>query len=329
VSAPPTAYATGTARAAAALLAALLLVGRADAAGAAPPAKPAWTFRIVQGDAAPTEIVVRNQCQGAHSYTLSAPGSAWIHFEVPVERLRVEGRSSRAVPLRFDSTGLKPGVYLGELVVDCLTCAREAGCASKRDAFPVEMTVVTGAERLAAGAGAPPPHPPAGEVRNVESAMRSRMGDAMARLAGKRGLSIVPESLAVLSLPEGGLVAGVGLAGLEKLTAAQLAKGAEVLFLHAELAANGKEIPAGDYTLLLQVKEEGAAGAAQLIDARGAVARQLPVSVEHRADGATIYLAQLAPELALPVWCMATAPPPSTWSFFRNWPVRCLPPAAP
>jgi hypothetical protein len=272
--------------------------------------------------------VVRNQCQGAHSYTLSAPGSAWIHFEVPVERLRIEGRSSRAVPLRFDSAGLKPGVYLGELLVDCLTCAREAGCESKRDAFPVEMTVVTGAEQLAAGAGAPPPHAPAGEVRNVESAMRSHMGDALARLAGKRGLSVVPESLAVLSLPGGGLLAGVSVAGLDKLTAAQLAKGAEVLFLHLDLpaATGGKEIPGGDYTLLFQVKEEGAAGAAQLLDAQGTVVRELPATAERRADGSVVYVAQLAPELALPVWCTGAASPPvPTWSSFRNWPIRCLP----
>ncbi len=310
-------------------LAAALLVLAAPSAAA----DGGYTFRVAQGEAVESAIVVRNTCQSAHVFRVTAPGTPWVRFAEEVERLRVEGGSSRAVRLRFESAGLAPGVHRGKLVVDCIGCKSEQTfveqvdeettavrvCNSERQSFPVEMTVLA-APRQGGGVTAPAGRP-TNEIRNVEDAMRSRMADALARLAGKRGLSLLPRSLTVLSLPEGGLVAAAWLAGLDELPAARLAGGVEVMFLHLE-PLEGTEA-AGEYTLAVRI---GEAPAAQLLDAGGAVARELAVSAEPSPGGATVYAARLTEDLTLPVWCAAapTSPAAEGWTLWRGWPVRCL-----
>ncbi len=313
-----------------------------------------WTFRVGQGEAMATALVVRNTCVGEHEFRVSAPEAPWVKFDEPVEALRIAGRSSHTVSLRFDTAGLAPGVYRAVLLVDCKGCAREQSfveeteeyvavrtCDGRQQKFPVEMTVVAApaasappAEGAAPG-GAAGARRAAGEIGNIDVAMRSRMADALARLAGKRGLTILPESLTVLSLPESGLVAGALLAGLESLTAAQLAAGAEVMFLHLELApgAASQSPLQGEYTLLFQVGGNGTSATARLVANDGAVARELPVTTETTAAGALIHAAELAPTLLLPVWCAApraasnaaASPAPLVW---RGWPVRCVSRAA-
>ncbi|HVF60568.1 MAG TPA: hypothetical protein VNJ70_12250 [Thermoanaerobaculia bacterium] len=225
----------------------------------------------------------------------------------------------------FAAAGLAVGVYKGEVLVECLDCAKRRTfvgetedwvalrtCESPRQRFSVEMTV-------AAAPAPPPPPPPASEVRNIDLAMRDRMADALARLAGKRGLAVLPESLAVLSLPAGGLVAGVRVAGLETRTAAELAADAEVMFLRLDLPApaGGEAIPAGEYALSLRLPNT-----ALLLDAQGTVVRELPLTAERLPGGGTVYAASLAPDLLLPVWCSgAASPAPALW---RGWPLACL-----
>lgn len=301
-----------------------------------------WAYRVVRGETVPTEVIVRNVCLAAHDFRLTAPGTPWVRFDEPVGRLRVDGRSSRTVTLWFETAALEPGDHRGEVLVECLGCARERTvieetgdavamrtCDSPPLRLPVEMTVLPAASPPGGTAPAESARPPAGEVRNIESSMRSRMADALARLAGKRGLTILPESLAVLSLPDAGLVAAAWLAGVESLSAAQLAAGAEVVFVHLELPAASADqpSPAGDYALLVRVGSTGAGGAAQLVDSRAGVVRDLALTSEP-AGGVVVYAAELAPGIALPVWCSVTgggaapaAPSPVIW---RGWPVRCL-----
>jgi hypothetical protein len=288
-------------------------------------AEAGWKFTIAQGETAPAVVKVWNHCLAPFHYKVSAPQTPFARLDPTAERLRVEAGKAVDVEVVFATAGLAAGVYKGEVLVECLDCARRRKfleetqdwvalrtCESPQQSFPVEMTVVP------APAPAPPPRP-ANELRNIDLAMRDRMADALARLAGKRGLTVVPESLAVLSLPAGGLVAGVRVAGLETLTAAQLAAGAEVMFLHLDLPApaGGEAVPAGEYALAVRLPNT-----AMLLDAQGTAVRELPLATERLPDGRAVYAAVLAPDLPLPVWCAgAASPAPALW---RGWPLLCL-----
>ncbi|HEX9671609.1 MAG TPA: hypothetical protein VGC93_19225 [Thermoanaerobaculia bacterium] len=288
-------------------------------------AEAGWKFTIAQGETAPAVVKVWNHCASAFHYRVSAPKTPFAQLGPTADRVRVEAGKTADVEVVFATAGLATGFYEGEVLVECLDCGRKRTfveetedwvairvCESPQQRFPVEMTVVP------APAPAPPPRP-ANEVRNIDLAMRDRMADALARLAAKRGLTVVPESLTVLSLPAGGLVAGVRVAELEKLTAAELAAGAELLFLHLDLPApaSGDAIPAGEYALSVRLPN-----AALLLDAQGAALRELPLAAERLPDGRTVYAAALAPELLLPVWCAGEASPAVT--LWRGWPLLCL-----
>lgn len=288
-----------------------------------------WKLTIVQGETAPSVMKVWNHCAGPYHYKVSAPKTPFARLGPGADRVRVESLKTVDVEVVFATAGLAPGVHKGEVVVECLDCSKGRtfveetedwvavrACDSPRQSFPVEMTVVP--------APAPAPPRPANEVRNIDLAMRDRMADALARLAGKRGLTVVPESLAVLSLPAGGLVAGVRVAALEKLSAAELAAGAEVTFLHLDLPApaGGEAIPAGEYALSVRLPKT-----ALLLDPQGTTVRELPLTAERLPGGGTVYAAALAPDLLLPVWCAGEASPgPALW---RGWPLVCLAAPAP
>jgi hypothetical protein len=284
-----------------------------------------WKLTLAQGEAAPALVKVWNHCAAPFHYRVSAPKTPFARLGPTADRVQVEAGKTVDVEVVFATAGLATGVYEGEVLVECLDCARKRTfleetedwvalrtCESPQQRFPVEMTVVL------APAPAPPPRP-ANEVRNIDVAMRDRMADALARLAAKRGLTVVPESLTVLSLPAGGLVAGVRVAELEKLTAADLGAGAEVMFLHLDLPApaSGAAIPAGEYALSVRLPNT-----ALLLDAQGAAVREQPLTAERLPDGGAVYAAALAPELLLPVWCTgAASPAPALW---RGWPLLCL-----
>jgi len=301
-------------------------------------AEAGWKLTLAQGETAPAVVKVWNHCASPFHYRVSAPKTPFARIGPTADRVRVEAGKTADVEVVFATAGLATGVHEGEVLVECLDCKRRRTflgetedwvavrtCESPQQRFPVEMTVVP------APAPAPPPRP-ANEVRNIDLAMRDRMADALARLAAKRGLTVVPESLTVLSLPAGGLLAGVRVAELEKLTATELAAGAELLFLHLDLPApaSGEAIPAGEYALSVRLPADGTGtpDAALLLDAQGAVVRELPLAVERLPDGRAVYAAALAPELLLPVWCAGEAlPAPALW---RGWPLLCLPaPAGP
>ena len=295
---------------------------------AAPPrgaAVAGWKLTLAQGEEAASVVKVWNHCRAPFHYKVSAPKTPFARLDPGADRLRVEAGKTADVEVVFAATGLAAGVYKGEVLVECLDCAKRRTfveetedwvalrtCESPRQRFPVEMTVV-------AAAAPPTPPSPASEVRNIDLAMRDRMADALARLAGKRGLTVVPETLAVLSLPAGGLVAGVRVAGLETRTAAELAAGAEVMFLRLDLPApaGGEAIPAGEYALSVRLPN-----AALLLDAQGTAVRELPLTAERLPGGGTVYAAALSPDLLLPVWCSSAASPsPALW---RGWPLACL-----
>ncbi|HEX5758726.1 MAG TPA: hypothetical protein VF121_05990 [Thermoanaerobaculia bacterium] len=320
-------------------LSALALLLALTPAAARAQGKPDWTFSLAQGEALPSSVVVRNRCLDPHDFRVSAPGTPWATLDRPAERLRVAPRSSIELEVRFDTAGLAPGLHRGELLVECLTCRREQrfleeeeegvtvrNCQSEPQRFPVAMTVVAAAAPAAATSPAPPRRA-ASEVRNIETAMRDRMGAALRRLAEKRGLAVLPETLTVLSLPGGGLVAGVRVGTDQGLSAAQLAAGADTMFLHLELEGT----PAGEYTLAVRLPAAGKP-TAQLLDAEGAVVRELPVSSERLDDGCSLYAAQLAPQLEVPVWCVS-APAPAgdrpAGKLWRGWPLHCLPSPGP
>ena len=49
--------------------------------------------------------------------------------------------SQHLFPVEFDATGLRAGIYQGTVVVRCLTCREEKGCAQDREILRIYMTV--------------------------------------------------------------------------------------------------------------------------------------------------------------------------------------------
>lgn len=107
-------------------------------------AEPSWRFTIAQGNRVSTTVTVQNRCAAPHSFRVTAgQGTSFVEFIDPAERVRVPARGTVTLAIRFSAVGADPGLHTGEIIVQCLDCAREPTCTQDREAFAVEMTVAS------------------------------------------------------------------------------------------------------------------------------------------------------------------------------------------
>ena len=89
---------------------------------------------------AASTLTIENKCKGPHSFNVGREETTFIEYELAAP-VRVGGQQSFILPIRFNTAGLNPGKYGGNLQVICLDCKAEPTCTQDRDNLPVRLTV--------------------------------------------------------------------------------------------------------------------------------------------------------------------------------------------
>jgi chemotaxis protein histidine kinase CheA len=105
--------------------------------------QPVWEITLEADRSAPSTVTILNRCKGKHSFEINAPTLAFMSFP-ETNSAKVKGGQTEVVPVLFDTSGVAPGLYTGEIVVLCLSCGKEPTCTQDRDTFPVKLTVPGG-----------------------------------------------------------------------------------------------------------------------------------------------------------------------------------------
>jgi subtilisin family serine protease len=100
-----------------------------------------WRFTIKADRVAPSTLTAENECRRRHQLAIDvATLPPFLHL-MGEATFAVEPRSQHAVPVKFDTRGLKAGEYQGLVVIKCVTCNTEPGCTQDRKLVHVYMTV--------------------------------------------------------------------------------------------------------------------------------------------------------------------------------------------
>jgi hypothetical protein len=105
--------------------------------------RPAWDVTLKTDFQASSNLTVVNQCRNTHTFTVTKENLPFLHF-LAETTFTVPGQSTRDLPVRFDTTGMRPGKYGGTVTVKCNTCSGEPTCAQDREILPVRLMVIPG-----------------------------------------------------------------------------------------------------------------------------------------------------------------------------------------
>jgi len=103
--------------------------------------KAAWEVKLAADSQARSNVEVRNDCSGNQSFTAIPRNVPYLQLPAP-PTVTVAGRSSRNMPVSFNTAGMRPGQYEGILDVKCDTCRYEPGCRQETERLRVRLTVV-------------------------------------------------------------------------------------------------------------------------------------------------------------------------------------------
>ncbi len=107
------------------------------------PGEMEWRFTLARNKTANSTISAENICRGRHEFHLDPVNLPFMEFLAPVD-FSVSPRQTHTVPVRFDTTGLSPGLYQGRVNILCASCRREPGCKQDISILNVFMTVPGG-----------------------------------------------------------------------------------------------------------------------------------------------------------------------------------------
>ncbi len=99
-----------------------------------------WRFSLKQNQTAKSNIDVRNICFKRHRFQIELRDLPFMRL-LDSPTFSVDPRNRYALPVEFNSTGLKAGEYEGAVLVRCMTCPREKGCTQDRQVLHVYMAV--------------------------------------------------------------------------------------------------------------------------------------------------------------------------------------------
>ena len=117
--------------------------GQASQAPETAPGEMEWRFTLPRNKTADSTISAENICRGRHEFHLDPVNLPFMQFLATVD-FSVRPRQTHTVPVRFDTTGLAPGLYQGRVNILCTSCRREPGCTQDRSILNVFMTVPGG-----------------------------------------------------------------------------------------------------------------------------------------------------------------------------------------
>lgn len=101
---------------------------------------PGWNVTLQRNTTARSNVEVINQCQGTHNFKLEFHNVPFLQPQATTQT-QVGGGQSRQIPVIFNTNGLLPGNYQGEVLVICESCKSEPTCRQDRERLPVNLTI--------------------------------------------------------------------------------------------------------------------------------------------------------------------------------------------
>ena len=101
--------------------------------------RPAWNVTLEEGKNARSTLTVLNRCQGTHNFNIQTKNAPFLILGS--NSAQVAGGQNSVLPVQFNTNGLAPKVYNGEVLVICLTCKSEPTCTQDREVLPVILNI--------------------------------------------------------------------------------------------------------------------------------------------------------------------------------------------
>jgi hypothetical protein len=100
-----------------------------------------WRVTLDEGKTTPATLTLNSNCPNAQSFRIESK-IKYVKFEGQTESIQVQPGGQIILRAKFDSTGLKKGVYQDKFDVKCITCQKTTPkCTQDRDTVTVELTV--------------------------------------------------------------------------------------------------------------------------------------------------------------------------------------------
>jgi hypothetical protein len=107
---------------------------------AAAPRQPQADVSVAAGQETTKDVfTVSNSCRAEHLFTLTQDGLEFVSLQAPEGGLRVAPGSTVVVAARIDARRTESDTNSGQVTVECVDCATEAGC--RQDRFKIKMNV--------------------------------------------------------------------------------------------------------------------------------------------------------------------------------------------
>jgi hypothetical protein len=102
--------------------------------------RPVWDVQLASNAQASSNITIQNQCKLTHTFTITEQQTPYLQL-LASSTVTVPGNGSYNLPVRFNTSGMNPGVYQGTVLVKCETCRKERTCQQDREILPVRLTI--------------------------------------------------------------------------------------------------------------------------------------------------------------------------------------------
>ena len=104
--------------------------------------KPAWNVTLETNKTARSNLTVQNRCKKKHRFSIDLQNVPFL--ELSQNQVEVSGGKNVNVPVRFNTTNIRPNRYEGQVLVICQTCKSEPTCTQDRETLPVILNVSGG-----------------------------------------------------------------------------------------------------------------------------------------------------------------------------------------
>ena len=127
-----------------------------------PPQSAPWDVTMKTNIVANSTLSVMNRCKQNHQFQIQTQNVPFL--QVPTNQANVKGGQTQVIPVKFDTRDLAPGLYQGQVLVNCVSCKSEATCTQDREVLHVNLRVTGDQPAASASPGAATSNPPTGPL---------------------------------------------------------------------------------------------------------------------------------------------------------------------
>jgi hypothetical protein len=86
-------------------------------------------------------LTIANRCKRGHLFDILPESLSFLQFLAQTHNVSISGHQTKDLPVQFDTHGMDPGEYNGQVVVRCKDCLKEPGCTQDREFVPVHIVI--------------------------------------------------------------------------------------------------------------------------------------------------------------------------------------------